>query len=223
MAGKTEIRGLIKEAFKHMVIKESFEKVTVSQLCMQANISRKTFYSYFDDKYAVLDEVIYDDTMAYCERVLPLLSSTSAFPTGPASSIMLNEQMLLSILNNRDFYLSLTAKGSGRAFARALQKSSIRLHRTLAEMHGGVFDDKMRYACRFGAGAQAAVVIEWLRDGMTTSPHELAIWLHEWSFNCSCVGFDYQCSALEHEEIPSPPFENTRKVCSSGKHMSPRP
>ena len=190
MTGKSNIRDLIIATFRQMVTEGSFDKITVLELCENANISRKTFYTYFDDKYAVLEAVIYEDTLEPCEKLLPVLSSTSAFPVGPASSIMLGEQMYQSILKNKDFYTSITAKGSARAFARAMQKASIALHRTLAEMYGGTYDDKTRYACRFGAGAQAAIIIEWIRDGMKITPHELAVWVHEWSFSCSCVGFD---------------------------------
>ena len=190
MAEKKGIRSLIMDEFRRMVVEDSFEAVTVLELCKRASISRKTFYTYFDDKYSVLEELVYEDTLSSVEKLLPVMSSSGAFPVGPTSSVMLSEHTYQAILSNREFYTRLTSRGSSRAFARAMEKSSMRLHRSLAELYGGTYDDKMRYACRFGAGAQAAVIIEWLRDGMKVSPHELAEWMHDWSFNCSCVGFE---------------------------------
>ena len=190
MSGKQGIRELVVDGFRRMVVEDSFDNLTVLALCKRTSISRKTFYTYFNDKYDVLEAIIYEDILEPAEKLLPMLSNTNAIPTGPTSSVMLGENMYRSILNHKDFYTSLTAKGSSRAFARAIQKSSMRLHRTLAEMYGGSYDDKMRYACRFGAGAQAAIIIEWLRDGAKIDPHELATWMHEWSFANSCVGFE---------------------------------
>lgn len=37
-----------------------FEKITVSELCREAQTSRITFYTYYDDKYALIDELLHD-------------------------------------------------------------------------------------------------------------------------------------------------------------------
>ena len=34
-----------------------FEKITVTELCRAADVSRITFYTYYDDKYALADRL----------------------------------------------------------------------------------------------------------------------------------------------------------------------
>lgn len=53
-----------KKKFKKTLIKMlddmPFEKITTTDLCKQAEISRITFYKYYGDKYALLDEIFSD-------------------------------------------------------------------------------------------------------------------------------------------------------------------
>ena len=49
---------VIREAFYDLLEKKSFEKITVSDLCKQAQINRGTFYLHYEDKYALLTELI---------------------------------------------------------------------------------------------------------------------------------------------------------------------
>ncbi len=50
-------RKLIKDTFSEMLSeKKEINKITVSELAKRANISRATFYSHFDDIYAVAEE-----------------------------------------------------------------------------------------------------------------------------------------------------------------------
>lgn len=50
----------IKEAMLEVLEKEQFDKITVSNLCKQAEITRSTFYLHFSNTTAVLDELLKD-------------------------------------------------------------------------------------------------------------------------------------------------------------------
>ncbi len=47
----------IQDAFMIMFEKRGLEKVSVVDICKEANISKTIFYRYFDDKYALLEEI----------------------------------------------------------------------------------------------------------------------------------------------------------------------
>jgi AcrR family transcriptional regulator len=47
----------IEQAFIDGVLKEGFDKVTVSQIATAANISRKTFYAHYLDKYDLAEKL----------------------------------------------------------------------------------------------------------------------------------------------------------------------
>lgn len=50
----------LKRAMTGMLDKKKFEQITVSELCRIAGTSRVTFYTYYDDKYALLDDYFKD-------------------------------------------------------------------------------------------------------------------------------------------------------------------
>lgn len=50
----------IKKTFIELLQKNSFEKITVTDLCERGCISRITFYTYYDDKFALVDEMMND-------------------------------------------------------------------------------------------------------------------------------------------------------------------
>lgn len=50
---KTELRNTVVS----LIESEPFEKLTVKQICADAHISRLTFYSYYRDKYDLMDDI----------------------------------------------------------------------------------------------------------------------------------------------------------------------
>ena len=52
-----QTREYIKETFLRLYAKKGMQGVSVVSLCNECGIVRSTFYSYFDDKYAVLEEI----------------------------------------------------------------------------------------------------------------------------------------------------------------------
>lgn len=50
----------LKSAMINMLAAEDFEHISVTELCREAEISRITFYSHYNDKYALLDDIFND-------------------------------------------------------------------------------------------------------------------------------------------------------------------
>lgn len=50
----------LKAAMIRMLEKESFESISITELCREADVSRITFYSHYSDKYALLDDIFND-------------------------------------------------------------------------------------------------------------------------------------------------------------------
>ncbi|MBQ8063582.1 MAG: TetR/AcrR family transcriptional regulator, partial [Clostridia bacterium] len=49
----------ILHAFNRLVQKRNFDKITVDNICQEAEVGRTTFYRYFTDKYDLLDYSMY--------------------------------------------------------------------------------------------------------------------------------------------------------------------
>lgn len=49
---------VIQQTFLELLIKEGFDKITIKKISEKGNISRKTFYLHYLDKYDLLDDII---------------------------------------------------------------------------------------------------------------------------------------------------------------------
>ncbi|MDN6205454.1 MAG: TetR/AcrR family transcriptional regulator, partial [Staphylococcus simulans] len=54
----------IKSTLLGLLDTHSFETITVTMICEQTSISRRTFYNHFSDKFEVIDEIMNDYTQA---------------------------------------------------------------------------------------------------------------------------------------------------------------
>lgn len=59
----------IRKAFTELIVKKDYEKITVKELCEVAMINKKTFYQYYKDVDALLDEIQSEYTSEYLEIV----------------------------------------------------------------------------------------------------------------------------------------------------------
>ena len=50
----------LKAAMTEMLAREDFEHISITALCRKADVSRITFYSHYNDKYALLDDIFND-------------------------------------------------------------------------------------------------------------------------------------------------------------------
>lgn len=50
----------LKKAISYLIINESIESISVTDICKKADINRVTFYTHYQDKYALLHELLHD-------------------------------------------------------------------------------------------------------------------------------------------------------------------
>lgn len=54
-------KALLGEKFKELVVEKSFDKLTIKMITDAAGVIRPTFYNYFQDKYEVMEWLLYED------------------------------------------------------------------------------------------------------------------------------------------------------------------
>ena len=57
----------LKKAITSLILEESIETISVTDICKKADINRVTFYTHYTDKYALLHELLHD-TVALITR-----------------------------------------------------------------------------------------------------------------------------------------------------------
>ncbi len=102
MARKTDRRtlytqGVVKDAFLKLIEKLPYDKITVTAICKEAEISRATFYLHFDHVDDVLDHVI-DDALLFSEEssgtMMDMIDGISSGQMHDAETLKNNEALL---------------------------------------------------------------------------------------------------------------------------------
>ena len=60
---KNDIDVLLAKSFKELVAKTPIEKITIKQITDKAGVIRPTFYNHFQDKYELLEWIIYEELL----------------------------------------------------------------------------------------------------------------------------------------------------------------
>ena len=55
MNSKNNTKDLLADSLKELMVKKSFEKITIKQICDATGVIRIVFYNYFSDKYDALE------------------------------------------------------------------------------------------------------------------------------------------------------------------------
>lgn len=105
------------DAMFTLLSKQTFEKLTVSEICAQAMYPRATFYNYFDDKYDLLDycwnsisqnihldqinsEHIKQSFFEVFDQIYELFSSYQALLLGIIKNNPLNSRLVQNFINH---------------------------------------------------------------------------------------------------------------------------
>ena len=54
---------IIADGFRAVMAKKSFEKITISDITDQCGLNRQTFYYHFQDKYELLNWILYTEVI----------------------------------------------------------------------------------------------------------------------------------------------------------------
>jgi AcrR family transcriptional regulator len=68
----TRTKNLIRDALKALLAEKNFEAISVQDIAERATVNRATFYAHFQDKFALLDDLIQDDLRAHLSQGDPM-------------------------------------------------------------------------------------------------------------------------------------------------------
>lgn len=101
---------IIKESLVEMLKKKPIERVTVSALCIEADINRSTFYSHYSDVCDVIEEIKQEFIVKYCPFVFDIEDdsiSKSAFMKF-FDGVRSKSELISILLNNTDILNDIT-------------------------------------------------------------------------------------------------------------------
>lgn len=165
MTDRTATKEAMGNALKDLVVKKSFDKISINDITSACGLGRQSFYYHFQDKYQLLEWV-------FREGALRPLHSDVTIKTWPKRL----EQTLMAMEAERRFYVS-AVKAQPEFFSRCFAEEMEPLLANLADciyQHGELSDARRDFGAEFYALGCSAVVTRWARGGMRTPAFLLA-------------------------------------------------
>lgn len=163
------------KGFRELVVKKSFEKLTVSQICETAQVSRKTFYSYFKDKNDVIEHILLKSLIQPFEELRKLYAAHDDLPVA-----LTMEWLYRQVYEDRDFYAGISSFTGQNSLQEFILKHNIEmLSQSLASID--MPQEDKEYTVYFYAASHTMLLIKWIRDGMVVSPKKMASYYEKWT------------------------------------------
>lgn len=168
-----EVKERVEQAFRSLLEKEPYKKITVAEICEEAGIARKTFYAHFENK---------EDVVSYIFRrgvTEPEYEMHRLLPRDYAeeNSCLFHTRLYELIKEDGDFYYKLVGplRGVDDTFIRVATWAIYDLNiKILSEGNYFRADDwEMDYTAYFFGSSQAMLVQKWISDGMKVPPEKL--------------------------------------------------
>lgn len=164
-----------KEAFqrslREIVHTKPYPKVTVTEICRHAHLSRKAFYDNFQDKEGILEAIFHNDVVKPIEIMNEMLSTEQA----RSMADIYMENIYVKILEDGEFYRDLvrSLRGVDDTFIRVVTHELEKLNVSILSNLTNMEELEREYVAYFFAASQAMLLQKWIYDGMPLTPKEL--------------------------------------------------
>ena len=164
----------IMNCFHKLVMEKDFKKLTVSEICEEAGVSRKTFYKYFKDKNDIVEQILIKDILNPMEQLRELYTNME-LPSG-----MIFNWQYQQFYNDRKFYQRISAfTGQNSFYDFILNHSTSVISERLKNLELSAIDKE--YMTYFYSSSHAMLLIKWIGDGMILPPKQIASYYEKWT------------------------------------------
>ena len=165
----------LNDSLIELMQKKPFLKITVTEICEQADINRSTFYFYYRDQYALLKQ-IEDETFTSIEEVFKKYEHKQ---NREAAMNMLRELLQYIVSNSNSIQVLLSENGD-IDFQKKLFRHFIQWESKFKKYSEKITDKKRKeYHSVFVVNGATSVMQLWLKNGMDVPVEEFAELLHK--------------------------------------------
>lgn len=149
---------VIREAMENLLKNNSLEKITVKELCAEADINRATFYRYYTDIY---------DLFASIERELV----KEVFEKGDLDERKVNERLMEVIYQNQGFYREFFRSHLESAY---VQKQIVEKYQAFFGKIQEEWDEQTAYyTFQYMKDGIIGVLKAWVESGCNETPEQM--------------------------------------------------
>lgn len=161
-------------SFRQLVTMKEFEKLTVAEICEQANVSRKTFYTHFKDKNDIIEQIVLHSLSQ------PFKEMRKLYTLHDLPSTLLMEWLYQRIYEDKEFYANISSFTGQNSLQEFVLKHTTEMLETILESVDMSEVDK-EYTVYFYAASHTLLLIKWICDGMIISPKKMAGFYDKWT------------------------------------------
>jgi AcrR family transcriptional regulator len=154
---------LIQEAFFELLKTTPADKITVRQICEQADINRSTFYHHYDSQYELFNDILNDIGNDITEMV-------RSHCTSPDWMEKIFLDALVYIEKRRETFLVILSENSGFSVGERLTTYVERFVNTSLENSSEI----AKYSVQFAVAGMTSVIWQWLNKEDRLPAEELA-------------------------------------------------
>ncbi len=161
----------IADGFKVLMMKKHFEKITISDITDQCGLNRQTFYYHFQDKYELLNWVLYTDIITPFTKDLTINNW---------SEKLLN--ILVTLKQNSKFYSNAFNTSHGDEFRQYFFNAvSNVLSDVIDQLADGFYVDPhdKQFISEFLSYGVSGTVSRWVGSGMKEDPEAITKYLED--------------------------------------------
>lgn len=160
---------VIQESFVHLLSLKPIAKITVKEICEQADVNRSTFYAHYQDPYDLMQKIKQEvllEIHSWMNGLIPLADGSNAY-----SAMKLVFEYVLA--NAELCKVMLGEHGDEKLTEEIMMIAQAQV---MEEWKGGgdAGAGRLDYFIQFGVHAGIAVVRKWIEKGLREPPGEMA-------------------------------------------------
>ena len=167
MQAKKDVKLLLAQSFKELVLEKPVEKITIKEITDRAGVIRVTFYNHFQDKYELLEWI--------CREEL----------VNPVRLLLWNgmekEALIFifsGILNNKEFYGHVARLDGQNSFESIMLTCVMEIVLDYIKEHGVKWKEKypwmtLEWVAKYYSQNMTFVLFSWINSGMQVPPADM--------------------------------------------------
>lgn len=165
----TKTQRALSIAMLSLLEKNSFQKITVNDICQEALVSRSTFYTHFEDKYMLLQ---------FCMQELGSMMMEKAQTPDPQERMRASLQ---AIYDHARVYHNIFLADPNRELLSMIRRHFTTLVSTIIKKHdtgNKLLDNTPELIALYCAGGVSALIGWWIEEDFPVSVDEMAACQH---------------------------------------------
>ncbi len=160
---------VIKESFVKILKQKPISKISIKEICDDADINRATFYAHYLDQYDLLQQ-IENEIVADINQYL----SNYDFQNSNDVPVDAIEKIMEYIMENSELFDLLLNSNGDMQFQQEITNIIGQQHFSSMIQNNFLSKENAEYIFHFLASGSVGIIQKWLKDGMKKSPKEMA-------------------------------------------------